>query len=73
MPSATTNKYMYIGRMNTSPACPARFWNTSTVAPRVAANPSPTDTIRYQGATRLRSSRPRMSKMMSAATGNTTS
>ena len=46
--------------------------NTSTLAPRVAPNPSPTEAIRYHGATTLRSSSARMSKMMTAAAGNTT-
>ena len=71
MPSATTNRYMYMGSRNTSPACPASVWNTSTVAPSVAPKPSPTATIRYQGATRLRSSSMRISRMITAATGNT--
>ena len=57
-----------------TPARPGRAspWNTSTVAPRVAPKPSPTESIRYQGATTLRSSSPRMSRMITAATGNTT-
>ena len=63
---------MYTGSRNTSPAWPRSSWNTSTLAPRVAPKPSPTEAIRYHGATTLRSSSPRMSKMMIAATGNTT-
>ena len=63
---------MYTGSRNTSPAWPRRCWNTSTLAPRVAPNPSPTEAIRYHGATTLRSSSARMSKMMTAAAGNTT-
>ncbi len=47
-------------------------WIMITVAPRVAAKPSPTDTIRYNGATRLRSSRARITMITSAAIGKTT-
>jgi hypothetical protein len=72
VPNATTNRYMYTGSRNTSPASPLRVWNTSTLAPSVAANPRPTEAIRYHGATTLRSSRPRMSRMRIAAVGNTT-
>ena len=43
-----------------------------TAAPRVAPKPSPTDAIRYHGATRLRSSSARIIAITIAATGNTT-
>ena len=42
-----------------------------TEAPRVAAKPRPTKIIRYQGATTLCSSSPRMIRISTAATGNT--
>lgn len=48
------------------------LWKTTTVAPRLAVKPRPTDSIRYQGATRLRSNSARMIMISTAATGNTT-
>ncbi len=72
MPSATTNMYMIRGSMNIRPECPAASWKINVAAPSVAAKPRLTDTIRYRGATTLRSSSPRMSMISSAATGKTT-
>ncbi|CAM5676066.1 hypothetical protein SALBM135S_09165 [Streptomyces alboniger] len=63
---------MITGSMNISPGWLPSCWKISDVAPSVAPKPSATDSIRYQGATRLRSSKPRMTMMASAATGKTT-
>ena len=68
---ATTNRYMITGSMNIRPECPWPSWKISTVAPSVAPKPRPTEAIRYQGATTLRSSSPRMSMISTAATGKT--
>lgn len=62
---------MITGSVKISPCSPWRCWNTSTVAPRVAAKPRNTGAIRYQGATRLRSSSASTSMITIAATGNT--
>ncbi|GAA3070016.1 hypothetical protein GCM10020254_12260 [Streptomyces goshikiensis] len=72
MPSATTNRNSTSGSVKFTPGRSSRFWETSAEAPRVAAKPSPTETIRTSGASRLRRSRSRISEMSPAATGKTT-
>jgi hypothetical protein len=62
---------MMIGSRKINPGCPSKVLNTGTVEPRVAAKPRPTETMRYQGATTLRSRSPRMSMISRAAMGNT--
>lgn len=71
MLKATTNKYMMVGNRKISPGSPAACWKMRTAVPKVAAKPSPTEIIRYQGATTLRSSSPTMI-IRTAASGNTT-
>jgi hypothetical protein len=62
---------MTIGRMKMRPLEPPKSWKTATAAPSVAAKPSPTAAIKYQGATRLCRRSPRMRRISTAATGNT--
>ncbi len=63
---------MITGSMNISPGWLPIRWKRIEVAPSVAPKPRATDSIRYQGATRLRSSSPRITMMHTAATGKTT-
>ncbi len=57
--------------MNIMPCSPLMFWNSRVEEPRVAVKPRPTEAIRYQGATTLRSWRARISRISRPAIGNT--
>lgn len=53
------------------PGSPRVCWKSSVAAPRVAAKPRPTESIRTTGASRLRRSSSRISAISAAATGKT--